>query len=742
LRLPGWLERPIHEITSNAVRQALDEAKAGVAPLGPLSGPGWVTWSEGVRRQRQFAEIRTEEEAYKYVSWVHRAVGAIVESTRRASLGIYKPSRREQGRALGWSAAIAKAEGAPLSPVRDPMDLLTNPLRDFSVGWDELFEQTLGHFLLRGWVGWYCPLVAGKIPATLQVVPCAAVQQIIVEDGKVTGYRIRRGRGAVLEVKSEELCVMRDWNPQSSIEGLSRIESVMLTADTDRAQSQAAKSMARRGTYQQGFLTTEDRDVDETEIQAARAQFESRYGGPEEAYRTPVVTAGLKWQKTGISLRELGFLEVRKFNREEIGAIFGVPPIKMGDWSNSYYNSREQARSFWLDAIEPMLKRVKRFIDSQFLPYWERGLACDFDTADIAELQEDRKEQADLAARLVESRIISPNEARADYLGKLPYTGGDAILAQISLMPAGAAPAPPQGRQSEARRTESTADAYRTLLLALGRPRPRGSKTLEVQDTQAALVRWWNLLNSIMVPQARRLGALVQARVNSDFIAPVSEAILSRVSDPTVVLDTRALTDRLAEKSLPLVRAFYLEAGERAEGVAGAKAAKFDLSAARKTRITLMVSEWARNTSDGLIREIAAALEEKLHAGVDLVAAHDEIIGALKELLGSEYRCETCSRTIVQGANNDATLQGWRGSQVVDGKRWLAGPPSDRRRPVHQEMSAKGEVYGLDDDFVLPNGATGKTPGQMTVGGVWSAKENVFCGCVMLAALKQLPSGT
>lgn len=529
---------------------------------------------------------------------------------------------------------------------------------------------------------------------------------------------------------------MRRWNPQSSVEGLSPIESAMLTADTDRAQTQAAKSMARRGTYQQGFLTTDSPDISPEDAKAARAQFESQYGGPEEAYRTPVVTSGLKWQKTGISLRELGFLEVRKFNREEIGALFGVPPIKMGDWSNSYYNSREQSRSFWLDGIEPMLKRFKRFIDSQFLPYWERGLACDFDTADIAELQEDRKEQFEVAARAVESRLMSPNMARAQLLNLPPYDGGDAVLAGMGLMPSGNDPAPQPGRQSESGRSASVTDAYYRLLKALGTPRPQACKTFEVQDTQQALTRWWNLLNSIMAPQARRLGGLVQARVNGDFIGPVSEAIRNHVSDPAVVLDAHALAQKLAEKSLPLVRAFYLEAGERAEGVAGAKAAKFDLSAARKAKVQQMVDEWAENTSDGLIREIRGDINSRLSAGVDLASSHDEIIGALKDLLGSEYRCEMCSRTIVQGANNEATLGGWHDSGVVDGKRWLAGPPGDRRRPVHQEMSAKGDVYGLTDDFVLPDGAHGQHPGDSALG----LGNIINCGCVLIAALKQLPA--
>jgi len=731
----GPFKRFVGNITSTAVREELARAKMPGPVPATLTGPGWSDYPLASVRS-QMAEIKTPEQSYRLVTWVNRAIGSIIESSRRAELLVYKPRRREMARELGWSVK-AKAAGENLPPVSDPMELLQNPLRDFSRGFDELFEQTVGHWLLRGWVGWYCPLGSGGRPVSIQVVPRAAVNQFVIQDGKLVGYKIQFG-GELREVKTEELCVMRRWNPESPVEGLSPIEAVMLASDTDRAQSQAAKQMARRGPNQQGFLTSDDPDFSEEDARAAQAMFESRYGGPGEAYRTPIVTSGLKWEKTGMSLRELGFLEVRKFGREEIGGIYGVPPIKMGDWSNSYYNSREQSRSFWLDAIEPTLKRFKRFLDAQFLAYWDRAYVSDFDTADVAELQDDRVELATVATQLVVNRVMSPNEARVEYFGWKPYPGGDDILAGLGLAPVGSSPAPKPDAGPEVQRAASGVnEAYRALLLAT-QPQARNRvKTLEIPSTPEALARWWKLLDSIMSPQAKRLGSLVRSRVMEDFIAPVSEAIRNRASDPAVVLDRRVLSAKLADKSLPLVRSFYEQAGERAEGVAGAKALKFDLGAERLAKIHAMVEDWADATTDGLIKGVKDNILQALLSGADIVASHDEIIAALKDVLGSEYRAEMASRTIVQGANNSATKEGWRESGVVDGKRWLAGPAGPRRRPVHQEMGAKGDVYGLDEPFVLPDGAKGQHPGDISLG----LGNVVNCGCVIIAALKSLPTG-
>ena len=737
----GPVRRFVGNITSTAVREALEAAK--LTPPERMDGPGWTSFfnnSNIVSVRGQMAEVKSAEQAYRLVSWVNRAIGSVIESSRRAGLLIYRARRREQARDLGWSAK-AKAEGENLSPVSDPMELLLNPLRDWSCGWDELFEQTLGHFLLRGWVGWYCPLGTGGRPLLIQIVPRSAVSNILIEGGKVVAYQVMRGGGEVLTIKPEELCVMKSWNPESPVEGLSRIEAVMLTADADRAESQAAKTIARRGGYQMGSYTTPDPEFGDSEAEAARSMLESNYGGPQEAYRTPILTHGLKWQRTGVSLRELNFMEQRGFNRSEIGGIYGVPPIKMGDWSQSYYNSREQSRSFWLDGIEPLLKRFKRFLDSQYLAYWDssRALASDWDTADIAELQDDRVELATVATQLVLNRVMSPNEARAEYYGWPPYAGGDAILAGLGLAPVGNAPAPKPDSPADQRRAASADiyEAYRALARATQPAAKSRVKGLEIPNTADALRRWWNLLDSIMAPQAKRLGALVRSRVMEDFIAPISEAIKNQASDPLVVLDPKALATKLAEKSLPLVRSFYEQAGARAEGVAGAKAAKFNLDAARQAHVWEMVLGWSDHTTEGLIKLMADDIGLRLSAGVDLAASHDEIIAALKDFLGSEYRAEMCSRTIVQGANNDATLQGWQESDVVDGKRWLAGPPGERRRPVHQSMSNAGDIYALGEPFVLPNGASGMNPGDISLG----LGEVINCGCVMVAALKQLPTG-
>jgi len=735
--LLGPVRRFVGSSVSAAVREEL--ARAKTVPER-MDGPGWQSFYQNPNVfsvRGQAGEIKTPEQAYRYVSWVNRAIGAVIESSRRASLQIYKPRLSSQARSLGWSVK-AKAAGDSLPPVSGPMDLLTNPLRDFSAGWDELFEQTLGHFLLRGWVGWYCPLGSGGRPILIQVIPRGAVSQIVIDGGKVVAFQVMQAGGSMLDIPVAQMCVFKTWNPDSPVEGLGKIEAVMLASDADRAQSQAVKDVARRGRYQDGVFSTDDPDYNAEDAKAARTMLESNYGGPENAYRAPILTGGLKWQRTGVTLRELDFMATRRFGREEIGGIFGVPPIRMGDWSNSYYNSREQSRAFWNDGIEPLLKRVKRFLDSQFLSYWDssRGLACDWDTADIAELQDDRVELANLATQLVVNRIASPNKVRGEYFGWPPYPGGDDILAGLGMVPVGNDPAPKPESGSDRQRSDAVNDAYRQLLQAT-QPQARNRvKTLEIPDTAEALARWWKLLDSIMTPQARRLGGLVRARVLEDFLAPVSEAIRNHASDPTVVLDRRALSVKLADKSLPLVRSFYEQAGERAEGVAGAKALKFDLDAARLAKIHQMVEDWADATTDGFIKGTKDNILQALASGADLAASHDEIMAALKDVLGSEYRAEMASRTIIQGANNEATLQGWKSSGVVDGKRWLAGPPGPRRRPVHQEMSALGDVYALNEPFVLPDGATGQHPGDIALG----LGNVVNCGCVQVAALKQLPS--
>ena len=74
------------------------------------------------------------------------------------------------------------------------------------------------------------------------------------------------------------------------------------------------------------------------------------------------------------------------------------------------------------------------------------------------------------------------------------------------------------------------------------------------------------------------------------------------------------------------------------------------------------------------------------------------------------------------GALNGGTLEGWRQSDVVTGKEWIA-TLDDRVRDSHAD--AHGQTVKIDEDFQVGD-ASGPAPGQMGEAG-----EDINCRCTI-----------
>ncbi len=88
---------------------------------------------------------------------------------------------------------------------------------------------------------------------------------------------------------------------------------------------------------------------------------------------------------------------------------------------------------------------------------------------------------------------------------------------------------------------------------------------------------------------------------------------------------------------------------------------------------------------------------------------------------------EVIARTEVIGAENGGMLEGWRQSDIVKGKTWLATMSGGRTRDTHVE--AHGQTVGLDEDFEVGDGS-GPAPGQIGL-----AEEDIQCRFTMIAVV-------
>jgi hypothetical protein len=121
------------------------------------------------------------------------------------------------------------------------------------------------------------------------------------------------------------------------------------------------------------------------------------------------------------------FVDLQKFNRADIGMLFGLEGMP-GDGETDSYNSREQTQIAYLQCLDRWLVQFEEQCDMKLLTPTEIRLNkayFKFNTGAI--LRTALKETIDAFSVAVSSRIMNPNECRSK-LDLNPYEGGEEFI--------------------------------------------------------------------------------------------------------------------------------------------------------------------------------------------------------------------------------------------------------------------------------------------------------------------------
>lgn len=165
----------------------------------------------------------------------------------------------------------------------------------------------------------------------------------------------------------------------------------------------------------------------EEAVKRARAAWRATHESGDDTGRTAILFDGIEFEALTLTSVDAQFLELRRFQIEEIARAFNIPATLIGDLSRATWaNLESKHREFFSTTLEPWLLALEAALGRALLGPDERGeLVIRFDRDDFG--------RADLTARataingLIASRVLNPNEGRA-WLGLSPREGGDEYL--------------------------------------------------------------------------------------------------------------------------------------------------------------------------------------------------------------------------------------------------------------------------------------------------------------------------
>jgi len=110
------------------------------------------------------------------------------------------------------------------------------------------------------------------------------------------------------------------------------------------------------------------------------------------------MSGGADVKELALSTKDLDFVNGKKLNREEITAVYGVPPALVGifEFAN-YANSEQQRKIFWQNTIVPRIHMTEELVQVNILDPFFPGTKIKFDLSDVDALQADPVEIASAA---------------------------------------------------------------------------------------------------------------------------------------------------------------------------------------------------------------------------------------------------------------------------------------------------------------------------------------------------------
>ena len=163
-------------------------------------------------------------------------------------------------------------------------------------------------------------------------------------------------------------------------------------------------------------------DISNNEMKAMLGLLEQQLTGGKSPFGLVAVNGGSGFQMHRIldSTREGAQLDLLYYYREEICAVFGIPPMKLGWVQTGKLSNPESQLEAWYDVVDSFHRRIESVINNKILPLlgvedWV------FDFRSIrpsreAQMAEMRNKDASAISNLRQESVISINEARS-FLG-------------------------------------------------------------------------------------------------------------------------------------------------------------------------------------------------------------------------------------------------------------------------------------------------------------------------------------
>jgi len=578
----------------------------------------------------------------------------------------------------------------------------------------------------------------------------------VVEDPKriIKGYEYRIPNGTKQFFEPDDVIHFKQPNPKSSLYGLSTTAAAMDIIKTAVFTARWNRNFFENSARPDTLLVTKNKMTPKAKEELEKRWY-ARYGGVKNAHRLGVLEGEVNIKTLTATMRDMEFSKLTLISRDQILTAFGVPkPIVAVTDDVNRANAEAAIYAFLSETIEPKIRRIVERLNEFLVPEFGDDLYLDF----VDPTPENREAITKEYETALKNNWMVINEVR-DREGLPPLEGGWDFYLPITVMPGGgleqtksirikgitekAHKKAKEEREQERLRNKvltgkrslklkmKLKEELRNLFILQNNNKPKkldaeGRKKY-YQEHVKSLISDGKMFAALVRRLLKKQEETIQEAVESEFLGK-SLKLSDCVGDASCVVAKNKydlidwdIQDRVFfEISVPIFTDITERRGKRVARLLGTE---FVLTDRVRKFIERKAFKFAHEVNSTTKSKLRKTLSEGVKEGEGVKELSERVSEVFRIRRGAET--ERIARTEVLSASNEADLESYIQSGVVEKKEWLA-TLDDRVRPWHAEMD--GEVAKVGEKF--SNGMM--FPGDPSA----PADDTINCRCTTLPVVE------
>lgn len=271
---------------------------------------------------------------------------------------------------------------------------------------------------------------AGAPPRELWNIPWPKVETVSDNSG-IVGFRVHLSGGAPIWVDPKDTIYIE-------LPGGSPLEPLRRTLALEDAGLDWQQASFRNGVTPRGAFVS-DGKLDDRTLPRLRLELEKLYAGPENAGRFGLFDQGLKWAAMGQSAVDADLVRQRMLSREEVCAVFDMPPPLVGILDHATLNNVEVLHNaLYVDTLGPRLTLLEDEVQAQLVddePAWD-GLWVEHNLNELLKPLPEARYRSYLMGQQSSTNTINERRA-AENLPRIDDPVADTVFVPANMWPVG-----------------------------------------------------------------------------------------------------------------------------------------------------------------------------------------------------------------------------------------------------------------------------------------------------------------